>query len=79
LGAKSPLRENFQSSSITVQYGIPIDVFTQKFMVICPVTKKSKFIVPLRNTHLFSAVLHPFGRGRQNFNTWDISSAYICL
>ena len=41
-------------------------------MLICPVTKKCEFIVPVtKNSHLLTAILRPFGPGRKNFNTWD--------
>ena len=30
-----------------------------------------------QNMHLFAAILRTFGPGRQNFNTRDLSSAYI--
>jgi len=51
-------------------------------MPICPVTKKNKFIVPgtkHKNNHIFAAILYPFCSRRQNFNTWDFSSAYMSL
>jgi len=42
--------------------------------------KEKYFTVPVtKNTHLFAAILCAFGLGRRNFNTWDFSSAYICL
>jgi len=45
--------ENFQDSSIKVEYSTPIDVFCLNFMSICPVTKKNDFIVPVTKiTHL---------------------------
>ena len=52
-------------------------------MPICPVTKKCDFTVvySLQNTHFsppFCARLTQ-EPGRQTFNTWDLSSAYIWL
>jgi len=45
-------------------------------MLICPVTKKCEFIVPVAKTPtLLTVILRPFGPGRQHFNTWDLTSA----
>ena len=69
LGQNHPLRENFQNSSIKVLYRIAIDV-PPNFMLICPVTKKCEFIVPVAKTPtLLTAILRPLGPGRQHFNT----------
>jgi len=59
-GAKSPLSgKNFQNSSIKVQQKTPIDVFFPNFTLICPVTKKSEFIVPVTKMRtFFAAILH---------------------
>jgi len=49
-------------------------------MPICLIIKKNTSLYQLqKNTHLFAAILCAFGLGRRNFNTWDFSSAYICL
>jgi len=65
LGQNHPLMGNFKNSSIKVQYTTPIDVFGPNLMPICPVTKKSEFIVKIQ---FFAAILRPFGPGQQNFN-----------
>jgi len=62
LGQNRPLRENFQNSSINVQYSTPIDVFFPNFMPICPVTKQISLLYPLQNTH-FSPPFCFFGSG----------------
>ena len=46
-------------------------------MPICVVTKKNELLHPLQNMHLFAAILRPFGPERQNFNTWNLSSAWV--
>jgi len=46
-------------------------------MQICPIAKKNNFIVPVTKAPtFFAAILHLFGQGCQNFNTWDLSLAY---
>jgi len=42
-------------------------------MPICPVTKKWDFTF----SPIF--ILRPFGEGRANFNTWDLTSAYMYM
>jgi len=32
-----------------------------------------------QNKHFFAAILRSFGPGRLNFNTWDLSAAYVRL
>ena len=53
-GKTTPLRENFQNSSIKVQQRTRIDVFFLNFMPICPVTNKCEFIVPVTKHASFS-------------------------
>ena len=55
-------------------------MFFANFMPICPVAKKCNFILPVRKKTptFFAAILRPFGPMRPNFNTWDLSSIYVC-
>jgi len=48
-GKITPLRVHFQNSSIKVQFRTTIDVFPPNFMLICFVTKKCEFTVPVTN------------------------------
>jgi len=66
-GKITPLKENFQNSSIKVQERTSIHVFLQEFH---PNLSRYKF---------FAAILRPFGLGHENFNTRDLRLVYICL
>jgi len=56
-------------------------MFCPIFMPICPVRKRNEFIVLVtkKTPSFLIAILRPFGLERQNFNTCDLSSNYICL
>ena len=50
-------------------------------MLICPIRKENNFIVPVREKKTkhrhFRRNFAPLWPWRQNFNTWDLSWAYI--
>ena len=75
-GKITPLRENFQNSSIKIQQSTPIDVFARIWCDLSCYKEMRVYCIPVTK---ITYLLLTFGPGRQHFNTWDLSSAYISL
>jgi len=79
-GKITPLTENFQNSSVKIQQSTAIDVFAGiSCRSVSLQRKASSYCTRYKNIHIFTAILRPFGPGRQTVNIWDSSSAYMCL
>ena len=69
---------NIRTFSIKVQWTL-IDVSLEFHADLSRYREKQLRCTRYKNAHLFAAILRPFGQGRQNFYTWVLSSACICL
>jgi len=77
-GQITPLRENCQNSSIKVQQRTPINFFGRISCRSLPLQRENKVIVPVTKHSLFRRHFAPLWprTGRQNFNTWHLSSTF---
>jgi len=76
LGQNHPhLRGNFPNSSTKIQCGTLIDVFPEFHADLSSYKKQLRCTRYKKTPTFFAATLRLFGPGRQNFNTWDLTSA----
>jgi len=76
LGQNHSLKVNFQNSSIKVQYRTAIDVSPEFHADLSCYKEMRIHCIRCKNSTLLTAILRPFGPGRQHFNTWNLTSAY---